>query len=64
MTKHDTGWRPNGAPEYNGNAVYFHNIAPYELNTGEVDGEVEGHLGSETEEPEASEDDLRDPDPW
>lgn len=49
MTKHDTGWRPNGAPEYNGNAVYFHNIAPYELNTGEVDGEVEGHLDSENE---------------
>lgn len=41
MTKEETDWRPPGLPTYDGNPVYFHNVAPYERNVGEVDGDID-----------------------
>lgn len=41
MTKKDLGWRPKGAAEtYRGKEVWEYNIAPHELNEGEIDGEI------------------------
>jgi len=41
MTKKDLGWRPKGAAEtYRDKEVWEYNIAPHELNEGEIDGEI------------------------
>jgi hypothetical protein len=41
MTKKDLGWRPKGAAEtYRGKEVWEYNIAPHELNEGEIDGDI------------------------
>jgi len=41
MTKKDLDWRPKGASEsYRGREVWEYNIAPHELNEGEIDGDI------------------------
>lgn len=41
MSHEETEWRPKGAThEYNGFEVWDHGIAPHEVNTGEVDGDI------------------------
>ncbi|MFB6256585.1 MAG: hypothetical protein ABEH58_07675 [Haloplanus sp.] len=41
MTKRDLDWRPKGAGEtYRGGEVWEYNIAPHELNEGEIDGDI------------------------
>lgn len=40
MGHKDTGWRPKGVESYKGHEVWEYNIAPHEVNEGEVDGEI------------------------
>lgn len=41
MTKRDLDWRPKGAGDtYRGREVWEYNIAPHELNEGEIDGDI------------------------
>lgn len=40
MSRHDSGWQPEGVETYDGFAVYDHGVWPNELNHGETDGDV------------------------
>lgn len=41
MAKRDLNWRPKGAAEtYRGREVWEYNVAPHEINEGEVDGDI------------------------
>lgn len=41
MTKRELDWRPEGAAEgYRGRELWEYNLAPHELNEGEVDGDI------------------------
>jgi hypothetical protein len=42
MAKRDLNWRPKGAAEtYRGREVWEYNVAPHEINEGEVDGDIQ-----------------------
>jgi len=41
MSKKDLDWRPKGANNpYRDKEIWEYNIAPHELNEGEVDGDI------------------------
>jgi len=41
MSNKDLGWRPEGAVEtYRGMEVWEYNVAPHQINEGEVDGDI------------------------
>jgi hypothetical protein len=41
MTKKDLDWRPKtGSGTYRGKELWEYNIAPHELNEGEIDGDI------------------------
>ncbi|WP_299333485.1 hypothetical protein [Haloplanus sp.] len=61
MTKKDLDWRPQGANEgYRGREIWEYNIAPHELNEGEIDGDIraEDITGSATPDPDSLVEDI------